>query len=92
MPPVAGVVLEQASEGHAGVASAVSNTFRQVGGALAIALFGVFVARDAGFSVGMQLGLATAAALAVICLVCRRCHPARTIPGVTMEPPLRQFG
>ncbi|MDI9628249.1 MAG: hypothetical protein QM286_06855 [Acidobacteriota bacterium] len=55
----------------------MSNTFRQVGEALAIALFGVFVGRDAGFSVGMQLGLATAAAWAVICLVAA----AATLPG-----------
>ncbi len=69
MPPLAGVVLEHAPDGQAGVASAVSNTFRQIGGALAVALFGVLVGRDWGFLPGMQLSLATAAVLAVICLV-----------------------
>lgn len=82
MPPLAGVVLQYAPDGQAGVASAVSNTFRQIGGALAIALFGVLVAGDAGFLSGMQLGLATGAVLAVICLVASRAlagtrHPMR---------------
>ena len=69
MPPLAGIVLEYAPSGQAGVASAVSNTFRQIGGALAVALFGVFVSRGGGFLAGMQLGLATAAVLALACLV-----------------------
>lgn len=72
MPPLAGVVLEYAPEGQAGVASAVSNTFRQIGGALAVALFGVLVGRDSGFLLGMQLSLGTAAVLAVICLIASR--------------------
>lgn len=69
MPPLAGVVLEFAPDGQAGVASAVSNTFRQVGGALAIALFGVLIASDAGFVAGMQLSLASGAALALASLI-----------------------
>lgn len=69
MPPLAGVVLEYAPEGQAGVASAVSNTFRQVGGALAVAVFGMLVARDDGFLTGMQLSLATAALLALTSLI-----------------------
>ncbi|MFT4228331.1 MFS transporter [Micropruina sp.] len=69
MPPLAGVVLEYAPDGQAGVASAVSNTFRQIGGALAVALFGVLVASDVGFLVGMQLSLGVGALLALVCLV-----------------------
>ena len=69
MPPLAGVVLEHAPDGQAGVASAASNTFRQIGGALAIALFGVLVASDAGFVVGMRIGLATGAVLALVSLL-----------------------
>jgi len=83
MPPVAGIVLEQAPKGHAGVASAVSNTFRQIGGALAIALFGVFVGHGASFTAGMQLGLATAAGLAIVCLI-----TTSRLPG----PARREFG
>lgn len=69
MPPLAGVVLEFAPQGQAGVASAVSNTFRQVGGALAVAVFGVLVASDGGFLTGMQISLATAAVLALGCAI-----------------------
>ncbi len=77
MPPLAGVVLEYAPDGQAGVASAVSNTFRQIGGALAVALFGVLVASDSGFLVGMQLSLGVGAVLALACLVV-----STTLPGV----------
>lgn len=77
MPPLAGVVLEHAPDGQAGVASAVSNTFRQIGGALAIALFGVLVDQDWGFRPGMQLSLATAAALALVCLIASRALAGR---------------
>lgn len=69
MPPLAGIVLEYSPDGQAGVASAVSNTFRQVGGALAVAVFGVLVTPEACFLEGMQLSLATAAVLALICLI-----------------------
>jgi DHA2 family methylenomycin A resistance protein-like MFS transporter len=76
MPPLAGVVLGNAPEGQAGVASAVSNTFRQIGGALAIALFGVLVAQERGFVAGMQISLATGAVLAVAGLIA-----SSTLPG-----------
>ncbi|MFT3834320.1 MAG: MFS transporter [Micropruina sp.] len=69
MPPLAGIVLEYAPDGQAGVASAVSNTFRQIGGALAVALFGVLVASDTGFLLGMQISLGVGAVLALACLV-----------------------
>ncbi len=69
MPPLAGIVLEYAPAGQAGVASAVSNTFRQIGGALAVALFGVLVASDTGFLLGMQISLGAGAVLALACLV-----------------------
>lgn len=69
MPPLAGIVLEHSPAGKAGVASAVSNTFRQVGGALAVAVFGVLVTSEARFLEGMQISLATAAVLALICLI-----------------------
>lgn len=68
MPPLAGVVLAHAPDGRAGVASAVSNTFRQVGGALAVALLGVLVGHRGDFLTGMQISLATAATLALGCL------------------------
>ena len=44
MPSVTGVVLEGVPGHQAGTASAVFNTFRQVGGAVAIAVFGALIA------------------------------------------------
>lgn len=62
MPPVTSVVLASAPAHRAGAASAVFNTVRQVGGAVAIAVFGAFVADPATFVPGMQLAFAIAAA------------------------------
>jgi len=70
MPPVTSVVLSSASAHRAGAASAVFNTFRQIGGAVAIAVFGAFVANPATFVQGMQLAFAiTAAALLAAALL-----------------------
>ena len=63
MPPVASVVLASVPGEHAGAASAVFNTFRQVGGAVAIAVFGALIADTGHFVHGMQLSLAIAAVL-----------------------------
>jgi DHA2 family methylenomycin A resistance protein-like MFS transporter len=49
MPVMVGLVLDSVPSARAGTASAVFNTFRQVGGAVAVT--------------GMQTGLAIAAAL-----------------------------
>jgi EmrB/QacA subfamily drug resistance transporter len=63
MPSVTGVVLAGVPREQAGTASAVFNTFRQVGGAVAIAVFGALVADATGFVTGMRVSLAVAAAL-----------------------------
>ncbi len=63
MPAVTGVVLDCAPAEQAGTASAVFNTFRQVGGAVAIAVFGAILAGASGFLVGMQISFAIAAAI-----------------------------
>jgi DHA2 family methylenomycin A resistance protein-like MFS transporter len=63
MPPTTGLVLASVSPQRAGTASAVFNTFRQVGGALAIAIFGALVADRAHFVTGMQTSLSIAAVL-----------------------------
>jgi len=44
MPSVTSLVLEGVPAHQAGTASAVFNTFRQVGGAVAIAVFGALIA------------------------------------------------
>jgi MFS transporter, DHA2 family, methylenomycin A resistance protein len=61
MPQVTGVVLEDVPPERAGTASAVFNTFRQVGGAVAIAVFGALVADPGTFLAGMRVSLAIAA-------------------------------
>ncbi|GIM91027.1 MFS transporter [Paractinoplanes toevensis] len=63
MPAVTGVVLSGVAPGLAGTASAVFNTFRQVGGAVAIAVFGSLMAGSATFLPGMRTSLAVAAGL-----------------------------
>jgi DHA2 family methylenomycin A resistance protein-like MFS transporter len=63
MPPTTGVVLASVAPELAGTASAVFNTFRQVGGAVAIAIFGALIADRTHFTTGMQTSLTIAAAL-----------------------------
>ncbi|MET3421993.1 DHA2 family methylenomycin A resistance protein-like MFS transporter [Actinoplanes tereljensis] len=63
MPAVTGVVLDGVDPDQAGTASAVFNTFRQVGGAVAIAVFGSLIAGSPAFLPGARASLAIAAAL-----------------------------
>ena len=66
MPPVTSVVLASVPASRAGTASAVFNTFRQLGGAVAIAVFGALLTGSTGFVAGLQLSLVIAAALILI--------------------------
>jgi DHA2 family methylenomycin A resistance protein-like MFS transporter len=66
MPAVTGVVLDGVSPNQAGTASAVFNTFRQVGGAVAIAVFGSLIAGSKTFLPGVQASLAIATILLLI--------------------------
>jgi DHA2 family methylenomycin A resistance protein-like MFS transporter len=66
MPAVTGVVLDSVPAERAGTASAVFNTFRQVGGAVGIAVFGSFLAGSATFVTGMQISFVVAAALVLV--------------------------
>jgi len=63
MPAVTSVVLDGVPARQAGTASAVFNTFRQIGGAVAIAVFGALVSEPETFTAGMRLSLAVAATL-----------------------------
>jgi DHA2 family methylenomycin A resistance protein-like MFS transporter len=65
MPPLTGVLLNGVPGHRAGVASGVFNTSRQVGGALAVAVFGALLASPAGFLAGVRTSLMIAAAVAV---------------------------
>ena len=69
---------DQTGAALAGTASAVFNTFRQVGGAVAIAVFGALIASPPTFVPGLRVSFATAAALllasALLSLRIRRCR------------------
>jgi EmrB/QacA subfamily drug resistance transporter len=68
IPPVIAVLLGAVPGHRAGTASGVLNTSRQLGGALAVAVFGALLAAPAGIEAGMRLSLllaATVTAMAV---------------------------
>jgi DHA2 family methylenomycin A resistance protein-like MFS transporter len=66
MPSVNSVVLEGVPAHQAGTASAVFNTFRQVGGAVAIAVFGALIANPDRVDLGLRLSLGIAALLLLL--------------------------
>ncbi|MFC9838435.1 MFS transporter [Rhodococcus sp. NPDC127530] len=68
MPAVTAMLFDSVPAERAGTAGGVLNTSRQIGGALAIGIFGSLVAHQ-GLDVGVQTGLGVAAAVAVIATV-----------------------
>jgi DHA2 family methylenomycin A resistance protein-like MFS transporter len=75
-PPVTAVLLSSVPAELAGTAGGVFNTCRQVGGALAVAVFGTLLVQAPSFMAGMQgsMGLAAAVSLATA-LVSMRLQP-----------------
>ncbi|WP_420364428.1 MFS transporter [Curtobacterium sp. L3-7] len=69
MPPATSVVLASVPAERSGTASAVFNTFRQVGGAVAIAVFGALLADRAQFVVGTQVSFVVAGAVILMAAV-----------------------
>jgi EmrB/QacA subfamily drug resistance transporter len=65
MPPVMALLLHAVPARRAGAASGVFNTSRQVGGALAVAVFGALLASRATFEHGLRISLLIAAAVAL---------------------------
>ncbi|HWR46015.1 MAG TPA: MFS transporter [Pseudonocardiaceae bacterium] len=63
MPPVTAVLLNSVPGHRAGTASGVFNTSRQVGGALAVAVFGALLAQPGTFLQGLRSSLLLAAAV-----------------------------
>jgi EmrB/QacA subfamily drug resistance transporter len=64
MPPTMAVLLDHAPDQRAGTASAVFNTSRQIGGALAVAVFGGLLTNPDTFLSGVRTSLLIAAAIA----------------------------
>jgi len=64
-PPITAALLGAVPPVRAGTASGVLNTSRQLGGALAVAVFGALLAGSAGFASGMRLSLLLGAAVVV---------------------------
>ncbi|ATY13107.1 MFS transporter [Amycolatopsis sp. AA4] len=64
IPPVIAVLLAAVPGKQAGIASGVLNTSRQLGGALAVAVFGALL--SAGIASGTRVSLLLAAAVAVL--------------------------
>jgi len=63
VPAMTGLLLQSVPAARAGLAGGVLNTFRQFGGALAVAVFGALVAGQAGLLHGMRVGLVAATVL-----------------------------
>jgi len=66
IPPVTAVLLNTVEHRQAGVASGVFHTSRQLGGALAVAVFGALLAQPETFVPGMRTSLVIAAVIAFI--------------------------
>jgi MFS transporter, DHA2 family, methylenomycin A resistance protein len=63
IPPTIALLLHAVPMHRAGMASGVFNTTRQLGGALAIAVFGAFLNAPPGIHTGLRLSLLTAATI-----------------------------
>jgi len=78
IPTATALLLGSVPAERAGTASGVLNTCRQLGGALAIAVFGALVAHPATFLDGLRISLLIAAALLLATTAASlRLRPAR---------------
>ena len=57
MPPLTAHLLDNVPAHRAGIAAGILNTARQIGGALAVAVFGALLAGHAGFLHGLRTSL-----------------------------------
>jgi sugar phosphate permease len=79
IPPVTAVLLNGVGDHEAGTASGVFNTSRQIGGALAVAVFGALVG-SGNFMSGFRTSLVIAAAVAgVAALISSRLRHQRDV-------------
>jgi MFS family permease len=89
MPATMAALLDHAPHRHAGTASAVFNTSRQIGGALAVAVFGGLLADPDTFLAGVRTSLFIAAGIAALSRpqpCCSRTQPPAGHPSTTHTP------
>ena len=72
MPPVTALLLNSVPDDLTGTTSGVFNTSRQLGGALAIAVFGALLATPDGFAHGMRISLVIAGIVALFAAAASR--------------------
>jgi EmrB/QacA subfamily drug resistance transporter len=77
MPPVMALLLNAVPASRAGTASGVFNTSRQLGGALAVAVFGALLSTPAGFLSGLHTSLLIAAVVALAAAAASLLLPSR---------------
>ena len=87
MPPGIAVLLESVPTDQAGTVSGMFNTSRQIGGALAVAVFGALLAHRGTFVHGVHISLLLAAAVVLTAAaVSLRLRPTRreapAVPGL----------
>jgi sugar phosphate permease len=80
IPPVTGLLLNSVPDARAGTASGLFNTSRQVGSALAVAVFGGLLAQPDGFGTGITAAFVIAAAVSLLagCAASRLRQATRT--------------
>jgi DHA2 family methylenomycin A resistance protein-like MFS transporter len=92
IPTMTALLMGSVPAERAGTASGVLNTSRQLGGALAVAIFGTLVAQRETFLHGMQVSLVSAAVLllaaAAACLSLQTASPAHGQGHVDAQPHL----
>ena len=77
MPPATAALLDSVPAARSGVAGGVLNTSRQLGGALAVAVFGALLADPATFVTGVRVCALIAAAVAIGAVLSARLLTAR---------------
>jgi MFS transporter, DHA2 family, methylenomycin A resistance protein len=87
IPPVTAVLLNSVPSHQAGVASGIFNTSRQVGGALAVAVFGALLAHPGTFLAGLRTSLLLAAGVGLAAAAASRLlQPPRGSHNLEIAP------
>lgn len=75
VPPLTVLVMGSIPVEHAGTASGVLNTARQMGGSLGVAIFGAVIATQANFTTGLRLDFGITALLLILAAAALRLCP-----------------